>query len=139
MSKSAEVIAVMDAVFDAYERRDAAAVASAYDREAVIFDLAPPLAKRQALEAIKAWLAGWSGPVTHEVEDLNVAVSDGLAYAHGLVRVTARTAEGEDAQWWMRLTACLRRVAGTWTIMHEHTSVPFYMDGSYRAAIDLEP
>ena len=24
-------------------------------------------------------------------------------------------------------------------IVHEHESVPFYMDGSFRAAIDLKP
>ena len=30
-------------------------------------------------------------------------------------------------------------LAGTWKIAHEHTSVPFYMDGSFRAAVDLEP
>ncbi len=25
------------------------------------------------------------------------------------------------------------------TITHEHSSVPFYMDGSFKAAIDLKP
>jgi hypothetical protein len=24
-------------------------------------------------------------------------------------------------------------------VTHEHMSVPFYMDGSYRAAVDLKP
>jgi len=24
-------------------------------------------------------------------------------------------------------------------VTHEHVSVPFYMDGSYRAAVDLKP
>jgi hypothetical protein len=28
---------------------------------------------------------------------------------------------------------------GTWKIVHEHTSVPFHMDGSFRAATDLTP
>jgi ketosteroid isomerase-like protein len=26
-----------------------------------------------------------------------------------------------------------------WRIVQEHVSVPFHMDGSYRAAIDLQP
>ena len=26
-----------------------------------------------------------------------------------------------------------------WKIMHEHSSVPFYMDGSFKAAVDLKP
>jgi len=40
---------------------------------------------------------------------------------------------------WMRETLCLERAAGTWRIVHEHASVPFYMDGSLRAAFDLRP
>lgn len=40
---------------------------------------------------------------------------------------------------WFRATVGLRRGDGGWTIMHEHTSVPFYMDGSFKAAIDLQP
>ena len=32
-----------------------------------------------------------------------------------------------------------RKVDGTWKIAHAHTSVPFYMDGSFKAATDLNP
>jgi ketosteroid isomerase-like protein len=34
---------------------------------------------------------------------------------------------------------CLRKTNGQWRIVHDHSSVPFYMDGSYRAAVDLKP
>jgi ketosteroid isomerase-like protein len=37
------------------------------------------------------------------------------------------------------VTACYRKIKGKWLITHEHVSVPFYMDGSYRAAVDLKP
>jgi ketosteroid isomerase-like protein len=37
------------------------------------------------------------------------------------------------------MTACYRKINGKWLIAHEHVSVPFYMDGSYKAAIDLRP
>jgi ketosteroid isomerase-like protein len=47
--------------------------------------------------------------------------------------------DGQHAEWWQRITICLRRIDGIWKIVHEHTSVPFYMDGSYRAATDLKP
>jgi ketosteroid isomerase-like protein len=40
---------------------------------------------------------------------------------------------------WMRATMCFERINGTWRIVHEHTSVPFYMDGSLRPAFDLQP
>jgi ketosteroid isomerase-like protein len=32
-----------------------------------------------------------------------------------------------------------RKIDGKWAIAHEHSSVPFYMDGSYKAAVDLKP
>jgi PhnB protein len=40
---------------------------------------------------------------------------------------------------WFRLTLGLRKLGGEWKIAHHHESVPFYMDGSYRAAVDLVP
>jgi ketosteroid isomerase-like protein len=39
----------------------------------------------------------------------------------------------------VRGTVGLRRIDGRWKITHEHASVPFYMDGSYKAAVDLQP
>jgi ketosteroid isomerase-like protein len=39
----------------------------------------------------------------------------------------------------MRWTVCLKRAGGAWQIAHEHTSVPFYMDGTFRPAFDLQP
>ena len=39
----------------------------------------------------------------------------------------------------MRQTLCLERHLSGWHIVHEHTSVPFYMDRSTRPAFDLQP
>ena len=36
-------------------------------------------------------------------------------------------------------TVCPRKVDGTWRITQEHNSTPFYMDGSFKAAVDLQP
>ena len=40
---------------------------------------------------------------------------------------------------WFRATLGFRKIDRKWTITHEHSSVPFYMDGSFKAAIDLKP
>ncbi len=53
--------------------------------------------------------------------------------------MTGTKVDGEEVDLWTRTTVCLRRIGGAWRIVHEHTSVPFYMDGSFKAAIDLEP
>jgi ketosteroid isomerase-like protein len=45
----------------------------------------------------------------------------------------------EDQDMWYRTTLCLRKAGGRWQIVCDHASVPFYMDGSYRAAVALKP
>jgi PhnB protein len=39
----------------------------------------------------------------------------------------------------VRATVGCRKIADRWKVTHEHSSVPFYMDGSYKAAVDLRP
>jgi len=39
---------------------------------------------------------------------------------------------------WFRETLGLQKFDGKWLIGHSHDSVPFYMDGSYKAAVDLK-
>ena len=62
-----------------------------------------------------------------------------MAFGHSLNRITGRRTSGEETDVWVRATVCFRKVDGRWLIAHEHVSVPFYMDGSFRAAVDLEP
>jgi ketosteroid isomerase-like protein len=40
---------------------------------------------------------------------------------------------------WFWFTAGLRKQNGSWQIAHLHGSVPFYMDGTMKAAVDLAP
>ena len=132
-----EIASVLEAIRKGLRNRDARAVAAAYAPDAVIFDLAPPLARSLDETELKQWLDGWGGPVEQTTQDFQVTVQGDLAVGHGFAHISTRTKSGEEAAWWMRLTVCLTRQNGQWKITHEHTSVPFYMDGSYRAAIDL--
>ena len=69
----------------------------------------------------------------------DIAAGD-TAFAHGYMRMTGRKKGADhDVDFWMRETLCLARNGAGWRIVHEHTSVPFYMDGSSRPAFDLEP
>jgi ketosteroid isomerase-like protein len=132
--------AVTDAVAAAAYRKDAAAMARHYAPGAVIADLAPPLLSRGFdVAKTQGWLDDWDGPVEIEMRDLTVEADGNLGLCHGLQYVRARTPQGEEAAWWSRVTLAFARTGDGWQITHEHTSVPFYMDGSYRAAIDLDP
>ena len=119
---------------------DAAGALAAYARDPVLYDLAPPLRLRTSgPEELEAWFATWSGPIALKHDDLHVEIDGDLALAYGFLHMTGRRTDGEVTDLWMRQTLALRNIAGEWRIAHEHTSVPFHMDGSYRAAIDLEP
>ncbi|MGH7804122.1 MAG: nuclear transport factor 2 family protein [Candidatus Binatia bacterium] len=50
----------------------------------------------------------------------------------------ART-DGTKTDIWVRATVGFEKIDGAWMIVHEHVSVPFYMDGSFKAAVDLTP
>ena len=123
----------------AHADHDADAIVDAYAPDAVIYDLAPPLARRGIDRGnLAAWLAGWDGPIRIDTNDVSLTVDGSLAFASGLNRMRGRQG-GQEQDLWYRATVCLRKTNGRWYIVHDHTSVPFYMDGSYRAAIDLKP
>ena len=87
---------------------------------------------------LEQWFSTWQGPIRSEPNELTVAVGGDIAYAYGIQHLTG-TRGGEDVDLWFRATACVRRDDGRWCITHMHNSVPFAMDGSDRALLDLKP
>jgi uncharacterized protein (TIGR02246 family) len=135
----AAVLALLDRLGAAHATKDAAAIAACYAPDAVIYDLAPPLGRRGMEEgAVQAWLDTWEGPIAVEARDLTVTAADGIACLTAISRMAGRQG-GAASALWFRTTHILARGAQGWRIVHEHASVPFYMDGSLRAAVDLEP
>ena len=139
-SDKEDISALLDTVIKALHDKDAGAVVAPFDPDAVIFDLAPPLSHRVDQQGWQDWFDTWEGPVERKSQDLNFTVMGDLAVVHGLYHESAISRDGgQPAEWWMRTTVALRRDTGRWKIIHEHTSVPYYMDGSLRAATDLRP
>jgi ketosteroid isomerase-like protein len=136
-----EIRAVIESWAAAIREKDVHGVLRHFAEESVRFYLAPPLKTttppRQNLEE---WFATWRGDIGYEIRDLQIHVASGLACAHSLNHITGAKSNGEpDADLWFRETMCLRQIDGQWRIVHEHESVPFKMDGSFQAAIDLKP
>ena len=105
-----------------------------------LYSMGSPLAADQAaVEDVDAWFASWDGAIGYELRDLDIAAGGDVGFCHGLARMSGTKTDGEAVDLWFRLTLGLRRAADGWTIVHEHESVPFYMDGSLRAAVDLKP
>jgi ketosteroid isomerase-like protein len=108
------------------------------------FDLAPPLQNRggspkKARREIEAWFATWKGPIGLEERDLVVTAGDNVAFSTSLTHMTGTKTDGTEVSLWFRTTNGFRRENGKWRIVHAHSSVPFHMDGSSKACLDLKP
>ena len=122
--------------------KDAGAAAEPLAGDIVNYDIAPPLEQRGArtiADGLREWFDSWDGPVGLELGDLTVRAEGGIAFAYGLVHLTGKRADGSRTDVWTRSTVCLERRGGEWKIVHEHGSIPMYMDGSEKAATDLKP
>ena len=128
----------------AMPKADAEWLVGRYAPEIVQYDLAPPLRHTGAdvldPSGLKNWFATFDGPVHTEIRDLSVTAGEDVAFCHSLNSMSATPAGVPgDFEMWFRATVCLRKIDGEWKITHEHTSTPFYMDGSFKAATDLKP
>ncbi len=135
-----EIIALCQRLGQAHHDKDADAIADCYVPDAMICGLAPPLSERGVnRDDLAAWLSTWAGPIRIDAQDTGLAVAGDVAYTFALNRMRGSKTDGEAVDLWFRTTMCFRKTAQGWRIAHDHSSVPFHMDGSFRAAVDLAP
>jgi ketosteroid isomerase-like protein len=138
-----QITELLDTFAAALRAKDARAAMACYAQDVVAYDLAPPLRVEAAAmhtpDLLQQWFDTWSSPIVSEGHDLQIAVGGDVAYAHGLRHMTGTKMDGERVDLWFRATAGFRRERGQWKITHVHNSVPFAMDGSGRALLDLKP
>ncbi len=137
-----DIRALLARIHQAHHDKDAATIAAQFVPDAAIYNLAPPLLHRGIdVQEKQNWLDSWDGPVEIVPRDLKVTVSGDSAFCYGYLQLNGnpKAAAGRHISFWMRWTVCLGRQEGSWRIVHEHASVPFYMDGEPRAAFDLQP
>ena len=138
-----EIRQAVEAKAAALSSGDVKALLAYYAAEVVEFSLAPPLRQltdAQDPEPIERWLAGFVGAPRREVTRLEITAGADVAFATSIDRLSAIPRGMTEAfTLWFRVTLGLRKVDGRWLVTHEHESVPFEMDGSFRASIGLEP
>ena len=135
-----EIRAVIDSWAEAMRRKDAKGVTRHLSPGFLLYSLAPPLkSSGDNPSALQAWFDTWEGDLTYEMRDLAIVASGDVAFTHSLNFLAGiKAGEGRN-EIWFRQTLGLRKMGSAWKIVHEHESVPFYMDGSMRAAVDLKP
>jgi ketosteroid isomerase-like protein len=90
-------------------------------------------------KGLQEWFDTWQGPLGCELREFTIPAGDDVAFSHSLNRMSGTKTDGYQADLWFRHTLAFRKIGGAWKIVREHESVPFYMDGSFKAAVDLKP
>ncbi len=139
----AAIRTVIDAFTAAIQAKDAPAVIATYADDLAVYDLAPPLVQTSRMardpDLLRQWFDTWDGPIHLDEGQIHIEASGDLAAAWSL-RHLGGVKVGDGAQaLWFRSTVVLRRDGGTWRIAHVHESVPFAMDGSGKALLELTP
>ncbi len=135
-----EIMALGAALYKAHLDKNPEGIAAPFAPHAVIYDLEPPLSHDGiSVERKRNWLATWDTPIELTADNFKVVISGDHAYGYGYLRMSGTKKGAGPVSFWMRETLCFERIDGEWKIVHEHTSVPFYMDGSLRPAFDLQP
>jgi uncharacterized protein (TIGR02246 family) len=141
-SDEAEIRALIDNWVKAVRAKDIDRIMPHYAPAVLSFDLPPPLVyegKEACRKNWEDWFPTFQGPVGYEIHNLRIVAAAGVAFSHSLNRIAGKRTSDEETDVWVRATVGYRKINGRWMITHEHVSVPFYMDGSYRAAVDLKP
>jgi len=143
MTEETAIRTLIEARLAAVAARDAGASVRGYAPDIRLFDLAPPLVQPAGAardpERARRWFETWDGPIATELSGLVIHVGGDVAFASGLLHLCGRRTDGSPGDFWSRTTIGLVRRDGNWVIVHEHNSFPMMMDGSGRAAADLEP
>lgn len=98
-----------------------------HDPEMLMFDVPPPFLSR----GLDAYMATWEEffscaekPVVFEFRDVNITAGKDVAFATAIGHCVSFDANGKREPLEFRLTMGLRKIDGSWRILHEHHSLP---------------
>lgn len=137
----AQIRQQIDKFVKAFRSKDLNLMMSLYAQEMVSFDVVPPLqavGRDMYREVWKAAFALFQNPIDVEMRDLGITAGDDMAFSHKLLRLNTMGMNGQQIDYWERMTFCFCKINGQWLITHEHVSVPADLEhGS--AVLDLNP
>jgi len=131
---------LIDGLVAAIRTKNIDGVMSSYATDLVAFDIIPPLQFRGVGAYRKPWQDVFERFQTldYEVRDLGITAGDDVAFSHSLNHIHGTMTNGQKTDLWLRLTACYRKIAGRWRIVHLQASVPADL-ATGKAALDLKP
>ncbi|MFI6996013.1 YybH family protein [Nocardia sp. NPDC050175] len=137
----ADIRGVIDRWVEAFRNRDVDAAMAIHAADTVSFDIAPPLRYVGTDEYRRPWeatFANFTGPIEFEIRELAITIGTDVAFSRSLNRMMGTMRDGQEADLWLRWTACFQKRDGQWLIVHDHSSVPTdFANGT--ALLDLTP
>jgi len=115
----------------ALHAKDVNALMALYAADVVTFDLMPPHQVPDAAHYrrnFERWFAVMPGPIDYEIHDLRITLSDSVAFCHSLSHVKGTRANGEQADYWVRVTVGFQKRNDQWLMIHDHVSMPLDME-----------
>jgi ketosteroid isomerase-like protein len=110
--------------------KDIDALMTHYAPDVIAYDVMPPFFVQGVAEYRKnfeRWFDSLQGPIDYEMNGLRVSESESHAFCHALSHVKGTRKNGENADYWVRVTTCFQKANGQWLIGHEHVSMPVEM------------
>jgi ketosteroid isomerase-like protein len=122
-----DVRALLEQRAEACEAKDIDRLMSLYAPKIVYFDVVPPL-HFTGSDAVRAnflrWFGEYEGRIGLETHELEVTISNDVAFAHMLHLDKGNIHLPEQQKFWLRSTVCCQRIDEKWLITHEHISMP---------------
>jgi ketosteroid isomerase-like protein len=130
----------IDTLVDAVRTKDLDGIKTMFAPNLVSFDIEPPLRHLGAETKWNNWIKVFTfyRELDYEVRDLTVLVSGDLAVAYAVNHISGTLQTGDRNDYWVRWTACFRKLDGTWMIVHDQISVPTEF-ATGQSALDLVP
>jgi uncharacterized protein (TIGR02246 family) len=110
----------------AVRAQDVDGVLKHHSDDILLFDVPLPIQSRGIDDYRTSWELFFRSvpePVVFDLSELSITAGNDVAFAHGLIH--CQTEDGDQpADLGIRLTVCLRKTGGQWTVTHEHHSEP---------------
>jgi ketosteroid isomerase-like protein len=132
----------IDNLVEAIRAMDLERLKTMFAPDVVSFDVGPPLQRAGVEGKMENWadaFAAFQPPLGYEIRDLAITSGGEVAFARGFARLSGTLKNGKaTGGFWVRYTACFRKLDGDWLIAHDHVSAPLDVE-SGRALLTLEP
>jgi uncharacterized protein (TIGR02246 family) len=122
-----EILALIERWSAAVRKEDRAAIRRDHDADMLMFDVPPPFLSR----GLDAYMATWEPffsmaekPVAFDFHDIEITAGEDVAFATATGSCVYFDRERMRQPLQFRLTMGLRKIDGSWRVMHEHHSVP---------------